>query len=110
MHACATSRELTRVDELLARVNDSLPHPPSPAVQPLFAWPSGEFRPVVPLESPEALREAGGYCSGADDAGTEAAAGAPDPDHGKAAEPDPAPEPEPEYDYDATDPFPEDDL
>ena len=59
--ACMTVRELTRVSELLARVNDSLPHPPGPAVQSLFVWPDGRTLPVVPLESEAELAEAGGF-------------------------------------------------
>ena len=110
-HACAAVREIVRVSELMARIADAIPHPPTAPVQSLFVWPNGQTLPVVPLESASALAEAGGYVTPAPAAPAPVAgAGAPDPDHGKAAEPDPAPEPEPEYDYDATDPFPEDDL
>ena len=109
--ATGTVREIARLTELQARVNDSIPHPPTAPMQSLFVWPDGRTLPVVPLESAEALAEAGGYVTPAPAAPAPVAgAGGHDPDHGKAAEPDPAPEPEPEYDYDATDPFPEDDL
>ena len=59
--ACMTVRELTRVAELLAKVADAIPHPPTAPTQSLFVWPDGRTLPVVPLESEAELIEAGGY-------------------------------------------------
>ena len=49
--SCATVREIARVSELLARVNDALPHHPDTAVQPMFVWPDGAL-PDRPLRGP----------------------------------------------------------
>ena len=65
--ATGTVREIVRLTELQARVNDAIPHPPGPAAQPLFAWPDGIVRPVVPLESEAELAAAGGSVTPAHD-------------------------------------------
>ena len=61
--ACMTVRELTRVSELLAKVADAIPHPPTAPTQSLFVWPDGRTLPVVPLESEAELAAAGGHVS-----------------------------------------------
>ena len=62
-------RELTRVVELLAKVADEMPAPPAPGpappapgpAAPVFAWPGGELRPAVPVESEAELAYHHGY-------------------------------------------------
>ena len=61
--ATGTVREIARLTELQARVNDSIPHPPTAPMQSLFVWPDGRTLPVVPLESEAELTEAGGHVS-----------------------------------------------
>ena len=65
--ALGATRELRGVMQLLAAVGDSLPPPTAPSAS-VFVWPSGETRPVVPLESDEELAQHDGYVTSANGA------------------------------------------